>query len=153
VGKPSEYTEEMAVEVAHRISEGGSLHKIELDPAMPSARTILRWCREHPDFDRLLAHARCVKADKLFDESVEISDEPVLDAAQAARQRTRVQARQYAAARLNPARYAERLAVGQAPELPPIETMGKFAIARRIAFALHEGRLAVLEHEDVEDAG
>jgi hypothetical protein len=127
------------LEIANRIAEGSSLHKIEKNPKMPAARTVIRWIHQFPEFDRLLAHARLSKAEVLFDEALDISDEIVADAAQAARQRTRVQARQYAASRLNPARYGERLALGQAPEFKPLNAPPTLDVARRISFVLQLG--------------
>jgi hypothetical protein len=139
VSSPTSYSDEVAAEIANRIAEGSSLHKIEKDPTMPSARTVIRWCQQFPEFEKLMAHARLSKADWYFDEAISISDEAVADGAQAARQRTRVQARQYAASRLNPARYAEKLALGQAHDLPPLNPPVTLESARRIAFLLQVG--------------
>jgi hypothetical protein len=146
VGRPSSYSEKLALDIANRIADGSSLRKISMDPWMPSVRTMLHWTREHPEFSQLLAHARFMKAETLVDQMLDIADEPVADSAQAARQKTRVQARMWFAARLNPARYGERLAVGQAPELPPLEHMKPLELARRIAFALHQGHQALQDN-------
>jgi hypothetical protein len=146
VAKPSDYSEIIAIEIAARMVEDGqSLKRIAEDETMPSARTVLRWCRDHPEFDRLLSHARMAKADAYVEEAVPIADEPVTDMAQAARNRLRVQARLDAAAKLNPAKYSAKLAIGAAPDLPEFplvgsaEPLSKNAIARRICFALAQG--------------
>lgn len=155
--RPSEYTEELAMEIAARMVEDcKSLRSIAEDESMPSVRTLVRWCREHPAFDRLLAHARMAKADLLVDEVVEISDEPVADVAQAARNRLRVQARLDAAAKLHPARYAAKLGVGMAFELPSTMTpaeakRSQFDVARRLAFALAQGLKAGSELNQIVD--
>lgn len=136
MSRPTGYSEELAVEIANRISEGASLHRIAQDEAMPAARTIIRWCSDNPEFERLMAHARLSKADWYFEEAIAISDEEVSDGPAASRQRTRVQARQYAASRLNPARYGEKLALGQARDLEPLNPPVTNESARRIAFVL-----------------
>lgn len=135
MARPELYDEAIALEIANRVSEGGSLFKIGEDPEMPTARTMLAWCQKHPQFDRLLTHARLNKGDFYFDQSMQIADEEVTTAAEAARQRTRVQSRQWAAARLNPRRYAEKLALGQASDLDPLEHRPtEIESARRVAF-------------------
>lgn len=156
MARPSEYTEELAMEIAARMVEDcKSLRSIAEDEAMPSVRTLVRWCREHPAFERLLAHARMAKADFFVDDCVSIADEPVADVAQAARNRLRVQARLDAAAKLFPARYAQKIGVGMAFELPsamtPAETrLTQFDIARRLAFALALGLKAGSELEQID---
>jgi len=104
---------------------------------MPALRTLFDWLHSHGEFRDLLNRATLAKADIYFEESISICDEAVADNAQASRQRTRVLARQWACARLNPARYAERLAVGRAPELPREPTdLDLVDVTRRLAFML-----------------
>lgn len=134
--RPTDYSEELCIEIAARSAEGQSLKTICEADDMPSLRSVLRWRHVHPEFDQLLMRAHLDKADILFEESVSIADEPVADTAQAMRNKLRVQARQYAAARLNPTRYAERIAVGAAPEFPATETLSDFDAARRVAYIL-----------------
>ncbi len=43
VGRPSGYTEAIAVEICRRIAERESLRKICADPDMPDKTTVLRW--------------------------------------------------------------------------------------------------------------
>lgn len=120
MSRPSSYTIELGEEIAARSAEGASLRTICEDESMPSLRQIQRWRNQHPEFDHLLLRAHLDKASILFEQSVDISDEPVADTAQAMRQKLRVQARQFAAARLDPARYAEKIGIGGARELPPL---------------------------------
>ncbi|MEW6705015.1 MAG: hypothetical protein AB1430_09210 [Pseudomonadota bacterium] len=138
------------MQIAERIALGESLKKVTADPWMPSLRTVFTWCMDRPEFDRLLAHARLCKADVIFDQVLDVADEPVADATQAARQKTRVHARMWVAARLNPAKYAERVAVGGAPEFPSLQALqgkSEWEPIRRIAFALAQGQRMLLEHQ------
>ena len=155
MGRPSDYTDEVALEIAARSAEGASLKTICESEGMPSLRTIFRWRTEHPEFDQALMRAHLCKADVLFEQSIAIADEDVSDNAQASRQRTRVQARQWCAARLNPSKYSERLGIGQAPGLPPIDPLDGLSerernieMARRLAFILARADHAMREQEE-----
>lgn len=137
MGRPTSYSREIAEEIAARVAEGASLKGISEQDGLPALRTMVRWTAEHLEFQRMLALARLEKADVLFEESIEIADEKVTDMTQATRNRLRVQARQWAAARLHPARYAEKIGLGQAPELPPLQAQAsRYDSARRFLFAL-----------------
>ena len=129
------YSPELGIEIAARVAEGKSLRGIAEEEGMPSLRTMMKWSSLHPEFARLLALARLDKAASMMDESITIADEPVADVAQAARNRVRVQARQYMAARLDPARWAEKIGIGGVAELPPI-SIDPIEGARRLAFVL-----------------
>lgn len=157
MARPTSYSDELADTIATRmIEQNMSLRRIAEDPDMPCIRTMVQWTREVPAFGHMLAHARMCKADFHVDECVEISDEPVADVAQAARNRLRVQARLDAAAKLFPARYAQKIGVGMALELPtlmtPAETrLSQFDVARRLAFALAQGLKAGIELNQIVD--
>lgn len=156
MGRPSKYRESLALEIAARSAEGQSLRSICEDEAMPSLRSVIRWRHEHPEFERMLALAHLDRAMLYFEDAIDIADESVADGAQAARNRTRVQARQFAAARLDPARYSERIIsahVLPADPRQPFEQMDiaeQRAIARRFSLALHLG-LRATEQSQRED--
>ncbi len=73
-GAPSEYSQEIADKIVGLIEEGYSERKIGKMPGMPSARTIIRWKDDHPDFCQQSARARQIAADKANDEREEIAD-------------------------------------------------------------------------------
>lgn len=149
MARPSNYSHELAAEIAYRMIEGNkSLKGIEADEDMPSVRTMIRWCIDHPEFNVVLAQARMIKADAYVEDAVPIADEQVADLAQAARNRLRVQARLDAAAKLWPAKYSAKLNMNIAQggvEMPQVqqEPMSQFELARRIAWALEAGRRAM----------
>jgi hypothetical protein len=81
VGRPSKYTEELALEICKRISAGESVKKICKDESMPSPETIYTWLLE-PDkkiFSDQYARARATQAEIMFDEILEISDDSTND--------------------------------------------------------------------------
>lgn len=136
MGRPTDYTEELGIEVAARISQGATLKEIAQDEAMPSVRAMLNWVHKHPEFDRRYNVAQREKADIILGDVIAIVDEPVADNAQASRQRNRAEYRLRMAQMLNPAKYGQRLGIGGAPELPPLGEIDPIEGARRIAFAL-----------------
>ncbi len=121
-GRPSGYTEAIAVEICRRIAERESLRKICADPDMPDKTTVLRWlaAKENAEFRTQYAHAREMQADTLFDEALEIADETsddwittedgkkVLDHEHVQRSRLRVDTRKWAAGKLAPKKYGDK---------------------------------------------
>ena len=113
------------------------MHKIAQDASMPTMRTLLRWLRDREEFRHIVNQAKHNLATFYAEQQVEIADEPVATPAEAARARNRIAARQWMASRLDPRKYSERLGVGQAPELDPMEVkMTENEATRRIAFVL-----------------
>ena len=76
-GRPTLYTEALALEICRRIAERESLRKICADLDMPDKSTVLRWLgdQEQGAFRDQYACAREMQADALFDEALEIADE------------------------------------------------------------------------------
>lgn len=121
VGRPTDYNPEVIAEICARLMEGKSLKAICEDEAMPAYRTVFKWLAAHDEFVQLYARARLVQADTHFDDVIDIADDgkrdyvpdadgrQVVDHDHIARSRLRVDARKWAAARLNPKKYGERI--------------------------------------------
>lgn len=122
-GRPSDFTPEIANLICERLAEGESLRAICKDEEMPSARTVHRWLESKEEwaeaFRQQYAHAREVQADTLADQVIEIADDTSGDPT---RDRLRVDARKWAASKLAPKRYGDKLAVGGADDLPPVKS-------------------------------
>ncbi len=122
-GRPSSYTDALAVKICRRIAEGESLRKVCRDASMPDKMTVLRWLayEEKAEFRAQYARAREMQADALFDEALEIADDAsgdwtttedgkkVLDHEHVQRSRLRVDTRKWAAGKLAPKKYGDRL--------------------------------------------
>ena len=119
-GRPSIYTEELALEICTRIAEGESLRSVCRDEDMPATSTVMKWVLENHIFSEQYERAREAQADSLFDELVDIADEATPDNVQV--QRLRVDTRKWAASKLKSKRYGDKLQVGGAADLPPIQT-------------------------------
>lgn len=124
MGRPSSYTTELADAICDRIAEGESLRAICRGEDMPAMSTVFRWLATDEAFAEQYARAREEQAEALADEIVSISDEAevvtkqqgedvvlALDPTAVARNRLRVDARKWVAAKLKPKKYGERVAV------------------------------------------
>jgi frataxin-like iron-binding protein CyaY len=134
VGRPSGYTQEIGDSICDRLAEGESLRSICRDDAMPAMSTVFRWLATDESFAEQYARAREEQADALADEIVAIADESdvatkvdgeqvtlALDATAIARNRLRVDARKWVAAKLKPRKYGDKIqhADADGEKLPP----------------------------------
>ncbi len=103
------------------------------------------------------ARACEIRADAVFDDLFEIADDGTNDWMERhdseggnigwkengealGRSKLRVDARKWALARMNPKKYGDKVAVGGADDLPPIQVaLNDVELARRVAFVLHAG--------------
>src|SRR5690606_772345 len=124
MGRPSDYCQEVADAICERLVNGESMRAICRDEDMPAISTVFRWLGLHPEFSEQYARAREEQAETLADEIVAIADEGehkvieeqggtvvVYDSAAVARNRLRVDARKWVAAKLQPKKYGDRQTV------------------------------------------
>jgi hypothetical protein len=122
IGRPVEYTEEIAEEVCWRLAHGESLVSICRDEHLPHCATIYRWLIRFPTFCEMYARAREDQADTNADEILQIADEmppeftdekgrTYLDQTFIQWQKNRIDARKWTAAKLKPRKYGDRMAV------------------------------------------
>jgi hypothetical protein len=139
VGRPSQYTPAMVDAICDAIASGESLVEICAKPGMPGTRTVYEWLDDEskPEFPHRYACAREAQADKLAGEILQIADDGTNDTQKdedgkvrvdqdvIARSRLRVDSRKWLASKLAPKKYGDKLAVGGADDLPPIEVVTK----------------------------
>lgn len=118
-GRPSVYSEELADEICARIVEGNSARSVCKSLGI-GITTMFRWLREKEEFRQQYARACQERADTLAEEIVEIADNStgdwhedkdgrqVFDHEHVQRDRLRVDARKWAAARMNPRKWGDR---------------------------------------------
>lgn len=123
MGRPSEFTQEVADAICERIADGESLVRICKDDGMPSKATVFNWLSSKPEFVDNYTRAREAQADTLFDEILDISDDGLNDTYTdedgnvrtnqdvIARSKLRVDARKWMAGKLRPKKYGEFKAV------------------------------------------
>ena len=121
MGRPSDYSLELAARICERLADGESLKAICSADDMPNKATVYLWLTKHPEFSDMYARAREDQADTLADEIIEIADDSrrdtitdergneVCNTEWINRSRLRVDARKWIAAKLKPRKYGERV--------------------------------------------
>lgn len=141
-GRPSSYTEKLADAICERLASGESLRAICRDESMPGMTTVFKWLADpnKPEFVKQYTHAREEQAETLADEIVGIADEEctmvkaikhptaakgdeedlevVFDSTAVARNRLRVEARKWVAAKLKPKKYGDAMTIKGDPDNP-----------------------------------
>jgi hypothetical protein len=146
VGRPTDYSQVMADKICELLADGTSLRKICLADDMPDKATVCRWLAIHQAFRDQYACARTIQADELFDETIEIADDGSQDystktnadgstyeafnSEHVQRSKLRVDTRKWAAAKLDPKKYGEKLDLNVAGTL---NTTSEETIDARIA--------------------
>jgi hypothetical protein len=108
MGRPSDYTQATADEICERLSEGESLRAICLDDNMPHKATVFRWLAANEEFRDQYARARESQADVLVDEMIYIADGKH-GGEDVQRDRLSVDARKWAASKLKPKTYGDKV--------------------------------------------
>lgn len=135
VGRPSDFTEEIAAKIVERLSAGEPMASICRDDEMPGVTTVWEWQKARAAFSESIARAREVGFDQIASDCLLIADgkdkpspEELLAAAETSivtvrdhnRDRLRVDTRLKLLAKWDPKRYGEKLALGQADDLAPL---------------------------------
>jgi len=131
LARPTDFSAELALEICERIAAGESVRAITADDHMPAERTVYRWLAARAEFCQQYARAREAQADALVDQIIAIADAPLIgtvttekevvcDGVLAPTTETRtsdavdrsklmVDARKWAAAKLAPKKYGNKL--------------------------------------------
>jgi hypothetical protein len=137
IGRPSKYTPELADRICAELSRGRSLNSVCKADDVPSIETIFRWIGNNSDFRNKYEKAKAESADFLVEEMLDIADDGrndwmetfdnegnsagwKLNGEHVQRSRLRVDVRKWAASKLKPKKYGERLDMnhGIQPEDP-----------------------------------
>ena len=98
------------------------MRSVSRDPDMPVMSTMFKWIREHEEFSNQYAKAKTESADALVEDMLHIADNEatqeltidgnkvtVKDGASVAHARLRVDTRKWAASKLKPKKYGEKI--------------------------------------------
>lgn len=120
----AEYTQEIGDQIIERLADGESLRSICRSEGMPTKANVFRWIANIPEFADQYARAREAQADSLADDIVDIADDGRNDWIEAndpenagyrvngeniQRSKLRVDARKWAASKLKPKAYGDKL--------------------------------------------
>jgi len=123
MGRPSDFTQEMADLICERMADGQSLRAICVDDEMPSRAAIFRWLAANEAFRDQYARACEIRTDELFDQMLEIADTPkvgtktvskatvleITEADMIEHRRLQVETRKWALAKMAPKKYGDKL--------------------------------------------
>lgn len=124
MGRPSDYTDEIAATICERIANGESVKNIVKSEDMPAESAVYRWLAAHPSFQEQYARARAVQADRMGEDILEIADDArndwmirnagdteieVPDHEHISRSKLRVDARKWLMSKLAPKKYGDRV--------------------------------------------
>lgn len=113
MARPSDFTKEKANAICELLMEGRSLRSICAQDDMPSQTTVFRWLNAQPQFREQYAHARDNQADTYADRAVD----EALTAEDASIGRLRMDALKWAAGKLAPKRYGDKLDLSHSGEV------------------------------------
>jgi hypothetical protein len=108
MGRPSDYSQELADAICERLADGESLRSICRDDAMPSTSAVCKWLNVHPEFAEQYARARELQADALFDDCLAISDKAKGEFADVQERRLAIDTRKWMAGKLK-GKYSDKV--------------------------------------------
>jgi hypothetical protein len=138
IGRPTNYSLELASEICARLSTGEPVTKITADPKMPAQCTVYFWLNKHPEFKEMYDEARKDGAHTLADQIQAIVDEEPnkivdeqgnfrVDAGSVAHQRLRMDARKWLAAKYLPKVYGESTTIRGSADDPLVHDLASEA--------------------------
>lgn len=151
-GRPTKYTKELASLICERLATGESMRSISRDDSMPAMSTLFSWIRDIEEFSVQYDKAKAESADALFEDMLDIADNgasqeididgvkhSAVTAVGVAHAKLRVDTRKWAASKLKPKKYGEKIQqeiTGKDGGALEISDMSERELARRIAFTL-----------------
>lgn len=114
MGRPSKYSEALGLRVQELMASGLAIHKIAERDDMPTERTLFSWAAtpDHP-FLQHYVRGRERQADRFAEEIVTLADACPADRDSVAKLRAQQWARAWAAGRMAPRKYGEKVQVDQ----------------------------------------
>ena len=126
MGRPSDYTVELAAQICGELAAGRSLRSVCKDEWAPNRSTVFRWLAQFPEFRDQYARAKEESSDALVEELLDIADDGSNDWMERAgsdgshlgwqvngehiqRSRVRIDTRKWIASKLKPKKYGERI--------------------------------------------
>ena len=148
LGRPTMYTDDLAVEICQRLIEGETLKSICSSEHMPQCGTVFRWLADekHKTFSDMYAHAREAQMEAMAEEILEIADDSAGDelvdkdgnaranSEYIQRAKLRVDTRKWIMSKIAPRKYGEKQTVDQNVTMK--DEVTDTEAARRVALLL-----------------
>lgn len=130
-GRPSIFTQELAVQICKELALGKSLRTVCKGKGMPDLATVFRWIHDKDGFREQYARAKEESADALAEEIIDISDEAhrIVEkghqkkaGAYAQVERLRIDTRKWVMAKMKPKKYGDKMDLtSDGEKLEPIQ--------------------------------
>lgn len=111
VGRPTDYSEELATLICERLVKGESLNKICQDDDIPEIGTIFRWLSEKQDFNDKYVRAKQEQSDTFQEKIHEVADEVLKGKYDPNAARVAIDAYKWTASKLKPKKYGDKVDV------------------------------------------
>lgn len=125
MGRPSDFSQELADKICAELAEGVSLRGVCKSEEMPCLSTVFSWLRTKPDFLQQYARAKEESADAMAEEIIDISDDGTndweereiaggrtiiaLNTEAVQRSKLRVDTRKWIMSKMKPKKYGDKL--------------------------------------------
>lgn len=124
MGRPSTYSQALADQICDLLAEGLSMRTVCKADDMPDKATVFRWLRTNGEFRDQYARAKEESADAWLEDMFDIADDDDIDVQRA---KLRVDVRKWAASKLKPKKYGDKVqhtgADGESPVKHVLETV------------------------------
>lgn len=117
-GRPTHYNTELADKICKLCSERSLISVIRDNPDLPDRTTIYDWLDKYEEFANKYAKACQDRADFKADEIDEIADDTLAGKFKADAAKVAIDAKKWAASKLRPKRYGERMQHANDEESP-----------------------------------
>lgn len=123
MGRPTDYSDELAANICNRIADGESLRAICEDDEMPSREGVRGWLVAQPAFAGQYARAREEQGDTMADLMLDVANESPgqtehgVDAAEVANRRLKIDVLKWRAGKLRPKVYGDKIQQEHSGEL------------------------------------
>lgn len=117
-GRPTKYTQKMADDICHQLSQGFSLRTVCKAENMPHISTIFNWFRTQKGFVEQYARAKEESADAMAEEILDIADQALGESktgdakranAKVQAMRIRVDTRKWIMSKMKPKKYGDKI--------------------------------------------
>lgn len=127
------YSDGLLAVILDRVANGESLSFICDADNMPSRKSFFHWVKDNPEIQSQYEFALQMRADKMAEDILAIADDGRNDTYTdedgnertnqdvIARSRLRVDARKWLASKMAPKKYGDKMAIGGADDLPPVQ--------------------------------
>ncbi len=116
-------------EICERLACGESLASICRDKHTPGLTLVYAWLRDDPQFAKDYARARETQADSDADAINDIAAKVLTGEVEPNAARVAIDALKWTAGRRLPKKYGDKLAIGGADDLPPVQTLNVTALS------------------------